>query len=569
MKTINIQLFKEMLEIGNLFVSKEYEYINDLNVFPVPDGDTGSNMKTTINGAIVDLNTNQPYNFKQLASIFSRGLLMNARGNSGVILSQIFRGFMEGLAVESDEISIDLIINSLKLATKRAYDGVSNPVEGTILTVIRVIDEKTNERHLNQPFDNVNQLFEYMLDVGIDILNKTPDMHPSLKEANVVDSGGYGLVCFLKGMTYKLLNKVDEVLNDHDLQQNQQQKKVDKNAFIGVSNEEEGFGYCSEIIMVLGSKIEPNAPNKAHFNLQKYKQELSKIGDSLVVVQDDDLVKVHIHTFKPHKLLQISQKYGEFSRVKFDNMTNQFYENIKQKEQQQKQVTNQQTSLNNNQIIIATVPSQSFKNLLLNDHGIEHTFVTEENGAPSIQDFVDLITKASSSQIFIITDDSNIILSAEQAANLVVANGINVSIIPSRNMFESLIAISHFEDNVDFKTNTKQMQKAVKKAHSSIISKSIKDVEYPHIKVKKDDFIGIVDKKIISSNHDEAYVLQDCIEVLIKSAKQPEICHIYYGMDASPSVIAEVEKYISEKYGVIFDIHYTSQKLYLYYLGVQ
>lgn len=564
MKTIKLDLFQKMLYAGAKILEIECEYINDLNVFPIPDGDTGSNMKTTTAGAIIAIKEIEISNFSQLAKIFSRGLLMNARGNSGVILSQIFRGFMDALNNDADEVSIEQLKQAFNGAKEKAYASVSTPIEGTILTVIRVINERISER---QNFDSVEDLFAFVTKEAQIILERTPEMLPSLKEANVVDSGGYGLVSFLKGMYQSLTNTFDEKLIIKNEEENIKSKTKPLDLEIIHKEKEEGFGYCSEIILSLRKKIIPNSPSKSFFEFEKYKSELAKIGDSIVAIQDEDLVKVHLHTLTPYKFLQLSQKYGEFDKIKIENMTNQFYESLERKGLTTKKEN--KLTLSMEQKIIATVPSEKFKKMFIEEHGIDNVIVTETEGAPSIQRFVDEINSTNSSQIFIVTDDSNIVLAAEQASKIVAENNILVSVIGAYNVFETLLAISHFEQQNDYRTNFKTMNKIVKKARSGMITTSIKNVKYPHITVNKDDYIGIINKKIIASEKNAYDVLLTTIEMLIESLKKPEICYIYYGINASQTDVHQIEKYISEKYGIICDLRYTGQSLYHYYIGIQ
>ncbi|AJQ45296.1 hypothetical protein JM47_01575 [Ureaplasma diversum] len=562
MKTIKLEMFKQMLIAGSKALELESDYINNLNVFPVPDGDTGSNMKTTANGAISSILNDTINNFAILAKTYSRGLLMNARGNSGVILSQIFRGFFEKLATDSQEVSIQEIQAAFVNAKEHAYNSVSTPIEGTILTIIRVISEEI----VNEEFETANELFDFAVAIGQDTLEKTPDMLPALKEAGVVDSGGYGLVCLLKGMSDQLSGRFDESVLVSNKNSN---KAADLNNFIGFNNEpEEGFGYCSEIIMSLNKKITPDAPEKHYFNIESYKRELSKFGDSMVVVQDDDLVKVHIHTTRPHKLLQVSQKYGEFDKVKFENMTNQFYENLQRRGINYKEY-NSETKREFKQKIVVTVPSSKFKKRILSEYGIEQVIVTEEDGTPSIQDFVNKINQANATHVIIITDDSNLVLAAEQATKIVAENGVIASVVAGNNAFQALLAISYFDERSEFKANVKSMNKAIKKSHSALVSTAAKSVNYTHITVTEGESISIINKQVVASNKEEFSVLKRTIDLLISVSKHKAICYIFYGINANLEDVKQIEKYVSEKYGLICDIEFTGQKLYQYYIGVQ
>ena len=570
---INLEMFIKMINGGAKILDIEYDYINDLNVFPVPDGDTGLNMRTTVNGAIDSVNNTKIENFKKLADTFARGLLMNARGNSGVIFSQIIRGFVSNFTDDLEGLNVETLKQSFALAKDKAYNAVANPIEGTILTVIRCISEHVNENN----YDNEVALFADVVNIGEETLNKTPDMLEELKEVGVVDSGGYGLMCFFKGMNAVLNDKLPELIkkSQEHLKENVVKMDEDNFKFFDNTREEEGFGYCSEIVMTIGANINPNLEDKkTPFNLENYRKELSRIGNSLVCVQDGDLVKVHVHTMKPYRLLQISQKYGEFEKVKFENMTNQYYAKVEKMTENQPKKSSKQASIPKNKklkdgiAIIATVPTKKIAKFYKNDYGVPNLIITEDNGAPSIQTFVDKLYKAEYKNAFIVTDDSNIILAANEAANL-VSKDIKVNIIPGKNLFESLVAITNFDKEASFKSNYKDMLKSLKKTISAVISTSVKDVDYSHIKVKTGNKIGIIDKKIVVADNNELSVLKQTLDQLMKNKKGLDICYIVYGANASASAIRQFEKYASEQYGLYCEIQNGNQKVYDYYIGLQ
>ncbi|GAA5414749.1 DAK2 domain-containing protein [Ureaplasma ceti] len=577
---ITLQQFIDMINGGAKVLDIEYDYINDLNVFPVPDGDTGSNMKTTVNGAIEAVSNAKITDFKHLADVFARGLLMNARGNSGVIFSQIIRGFVSNFTPSMKEITPAILKESLQLAKDKAYNAVANPIEGTILTVIRCMAENANSEENETVEDNIT-LMQRVVEAGNIALDNTPNMLKELKEVGVVDSGGYGLMCFFKGMLAVLENNLNEVVKK--CQEHVKDKSVnlddDSFKFFDNTREEEGFGYCSEIIMTIGSNINPNLETKkAPFVLEAFRKELSRIGNSLVCVQDGDLVKVHVHTMKPYRLLQIGQKYGEFEKVKFENMTNQYYakqEKFASQTDTAKKVkpvvsAAKVKKLKEGISLIATVPTKKIARLYKNNYGLSTTITTEEN-APSIQDFIDALYKAECKSAFIVTDDSNLVMAATEAANQ-VAKDIMVKVLPAKNTFESLVIVTTFDKDASYKTNYKDMTKILKKTISGVVSTSIRDVNYSHIQVKTGEKIGIVDKKIMVSDTNELKVLKDTLDILIKKAKGSDnldICYLIYGANASLSTIRQFEKYASENYGLYCEVQNGGQKVYDYYLGVQ
>lgn len=571
---INLNKFIEMLKAGGKVLALEQDYINDLNVFPVPDGDTGSNMNSTVKGAIVSYIDNVNINsFNDLAISFSKGLLMNARGNSGVIFSQIMRGFFSNFNESTNELTPELLQESFLLAKQKAYDSVVNPIEGTILTVIRIISEKVNEKS----YSNVNELFKDVIHYGQLALDDTPNLLAELAEIGVVDSGGYGFLSFLKGMNAVLDGTTEQLLNEVE------DKKVDssKNLNLDTNNfeffdqtkKEEGFGYCSEVILNTNLNIDPNIQkDKEQLNFEFLKKELQRIGNSLVCVQMDNLVKIHLHTMTPNKLLEITQKYGEFEKIKIENMTLQYEENVK---------TN--TNLNSADIIqtkisnlkpkkglgiLATAPTIEIANILKDDFNVDEVIVTENNISPSIEILLNALYKIGKKSCLIVTDDSNLILVAEESKKLVQAK-IECEVIPARNAFETIISVSNVDTDLNVKTNTREIIKVLKRTLSALISTSSRDVKYSNIDVKQNSKIGIIDKKIVISVSDEFNALKLTFDKLIGNKKNLDLCYLIYGSHASINVVKQFEKYVNEQYGMYCEIRKGNQDIYDYYIGLQ
>lgn len=560
---ITIDFFKQMIDGGAKSIDLESRYINDLNVFPVPDGDTGINLKTTINGAIDNLNIKEINKFGDFALAFSRSLLMNARGNSGVIFSQIMSGFCSNFNNEQKELRVKDLIDSFRFAKEKAYSSVSNPIEGTILTVIREISEALDN---NEAFKTVEELFENAVIVGTESLNRTPELLEELAQVGVVDSGGYGLMSFLKGMNAVLRNDLQKYLkeleNDEKIAFNFDKEH---NSIFDNLKEEMGFGYCSEIILSIGAQINPNnASKKIKFNKSTFLKEIEAIGNSIVLVHDNSIVKVHVHTMTPHRLLEIGQKYGEFEKVKFENMTNQFLQN---KEGRQTDFKDKKKYLPGT-AIIATVPTREIADLFANEYNIKNTIITCNDKSPSIQDFINKIHDVGYRNVFIITDDSNIVLAATEAGKL-VQGYVNVEIIPSKNVFESLAAITVFDADDSFKQNYKDMMKILKKTLSASVSTSVKDVSYSHINVKKDEKIGIIDKKIVATSKNVFTTLVETLDKLMEKAKDVDICYLVYGKNVSLATVKKFEKYASETYGLFCEIQFGNQEVYDVYFGLQ
>ena len=566
MTTIDLSLFYKMFISGAQSIKNEFEYINKLNVFPVPDGDTGTNMSLTVSGALKDIASEKFESMFQLSHKFSRGLLMNARGNSGVILSQILKGFIIDIKEDQTFLSIADLIKSFQNAAKIAYISIKNPVEGTILTVISDISKKLL---LNQSkYETVESLFDDVIDFGKVSLDNTPNLLPVLKDAGVVDSGGYGLLTFLKGFNSAITGKDnDEKLAEIDFD------AYDSNGFHNEEGETD-FGYCSEIIMEVGTKISPNSPDKKQFSITKFRKELSKIGDSLVCVEDYGLVKVHIHTFFPGTFLDISQKYGEFIKTKFENMTNQYYEKLKKDgieilgNKKVIEKMDKQNVLNEDISIIMTAPSIKIKEILNEEYGIKYVIDTSINGNPSVSELLNLVQQTNSKNIILIIDDSNIFLAAQEAKEL-VRERINIEIIKGKNIAESLVAAIAFNSTRNIKSNIKNMIKEVKNCATATISKSIKDVTFGKVKIEENDFILVLDKDIIKAEKNEIDILKFSVDKLFLKIKKPDLIFFFTGENVDSDAIEEIREYISEKYNCFCDFKDGGQKTFNYYILVQ
>ena len=570
MKQLTINDLKNMFKQGVDNIANNYEYINELNVFPVPDGDTGTNLKVTSTSAFNEIKDFSLNDISLFGRAFSRALLMNARGNSGVIFSQIIKGFVSPFISGDSVVKIDILLDCFINAKKTAYESVSNPKEGTILTVIRAVSEELEKNY--DKFNSITDVFYFATKVAKKALDKTPELLPELKKVGVVDSGGYGLWCFLVGM-YDAL--VDSKTKKLEIPQHEQVKKnVSKKIKHIVADEhdyEEGFGYCSEIILKLNSKINPGDGDKKDFYIDHFKSELLKLGDSLVCVQDNDVVKVHLHTTTPGMFLNLAQKYGEFIRVKIENMTEQFYTRLK--DEGVKVINTIKTEplelkLVSKPDFVITCPSKKIKKILTNDYNFKHVICTENIGNPSIQDILLAIQKTKSRNVIFVTDDSNIVLAANQVVNILEST-VNVRVIKGTNIFEALLAGLEFDANASLDVNVKQMNKAVDSSYSALISKAVKNVDYQNISLNKDDFIGVINKKIVVSDSDEFNVLKSTIDMLMSKIKHADILMIFYDSKKRLNILKKIEEYVTEKYNLFCEFKEGGQKVYNYYIGLQ
>lgn len=562
MTSLNAKTLKALFHNGVAFVGNNFEYIDELNVFPVPDGDTGTNLKITTEGAWDAINDLESEDLSLLSKTFARGLLMNARGNSGVILSQIFKGFASVFASGQKEASLSDLTKAFTAAKELAYKSVATPVEGTILTVIRVTAEKLVEA--TGKFKSVEELFEFAHKEAKIILDKTPDFLIQLKEVGVVDSGGYGLTVFIEGMKEALLHPNAKI---------EQKAPVDKAKQTAINknfvDDNEGFGYCSEFILKLGSRVTTEQPEKSRFDEKYFKKRIQEMGDCFVYVKDEDLVKVHIHVIQPYRLLEFASKYGEFTKVKIENMTLQFL--MKNKGTSLEKLESSYRADNevvNATKVVATVPSQAIKEVYANEFGIKQCLNCDEIGNPTIQQFYDLIKSAKSKNVIVVTDNGNILMAAEQAKKLFPRKAYNIEIIPAKDIATSYLTCLSFNPELSESSIVKEMERAFKNCESCKISKSVKNINYKDLNIKYGDYIGVRNKEIVTNSRHESTVARKMIDEIFGDVRRPKTAVIIYGKDATMEEVNKMERYINEKYLVKPILIQGNQSTYHYYIGV-
>ncbi|WP_027120122.1 DAK2 domain-containing protein [[Mycoplasma] testudinis] len=575
MKTIDSKTLARMFEAGAKQISKNFEYINQLNVFPVPDGDTGTNMKITVNGAVEAIKNNGFNSLSAMGKAFARAMLMNARGNSGVIFSQIIKGFVQPFPENQNEITIKELITSFKDATAVSYKSVVQPVEGTILTVIREISEELTKKE--NSLETMEDLFQIVLKIAKKSLDQTPNLLPDLKIAGVVDSGGFGLVEFLKGMELSLLGK-DEP--DEDDLETSHRPTAASTRLLKIEGDlkEEGHGYCTEFLLNLALKAEPHL-EKIKYTEAKLRKEINKVVNSVVIVSDfeEKLVKLHAHTLEPDKVIKAGLLFGEFVSVKVENMNLQVHDRNQTDEKNPS--SNAITHLSTKEIIdektltdeikmIATAPSQSLGDLIEKNYGVSNFIDTAEFGNPSIGQFLNAIKAAQSRNVIIVIDDTNLILAAKEAIKQ-VKRFINCELVVGRNFIECMSALSAFMPDDNLRGNVRTMNRVLKTTGSASISSSIKSIKYPHIMVHKDDFIAVIDKKVVVSEPNLMQCINQTMKYLTRKIKKPEIVIVIYGRGISIRQARQVEKMVSEEYGVYCELVNGGQDIYSYLIGIQ
>ena len=543
MEMINGKLLKDMLASGANNLSNKFTEIDALNVFPVPDGDTGTNMSLTFNAGVKDALACTSDDVCDIAKVLSKGLLMGARGNSGVITSQIFRGLYQGVD-GMKEINGFQLANALVMGSRVAYKAVMRPVEGTILSVVREAADYTYAYATSTQDVTCLQVMEKMLEEAKESLERTPDLLPVLKEVGVVDSGGAGLVTIFEGFVSALKGEVIE------RQEAQESKEV-----AGAGMESEEFGYCTEFIIRLS---EHGARN---FQEEALRDSLARIGNSIVCVRDDDIVKLHVHTLTPGDALNMGQRYGEFAKLKVENMQEQ-HENImmnatveeKPKEEKPKQ-----------KYAIITVAAGDGLKDMFKELRADYVISGGQTMNPSTEDFVQAIHQVNAENIFLLPNNSNIILAAQQAAS--VCEDLNVEVIPSKSIPQGLSACIMFNPDVDFDMNLAEMNDAISMVKTGQVTYAIKDTTFEGLDIKAGDYMGLKEKDIVVSLPDKMEVTRQLLDMMIDG--ESEIVTLVYGEDVNEEEANEIASYIEDKYDVEVELNNGMQPVYSFIIGVE
>ena len=539
METINGIMLKQMLESGMNHLSNRASEIDALNVFPVPDGDTGTNMSLTFSAGVKDALKVESGSVSEIMKVLSKGLLMGARGNSGVITSQIFRGIYQG--VEGlDSINGTQLAKALVNGSRVAYRAVMRPVEGTILTVVREAADYTYAFAMEAEDISCEQVLEKMLVEAKESLQRTPELLPVLAEVGVVDSGGAGLCTILEGFLAALKGKPYG-------REEASAAKVEK---AGAAMEGEEYGFCTEFIIRLSKH------GALNFDENSMREELATIGNSIVCVRDDDIVKVHVHTLEPAKAVRMGRRHGTFLKLKAENMQEQHDNLIAQEEapvQERKPYA-----------IITVAAGERLKNMFL-DLRADHVISGGQTMNPSTEDFVEAIGKLNAEHIFILPNNSNIIMAAQQAAS--VCDGENVHVIPSKSIPQGLCACIMFNPDVDFETNLSEMSDAITMVKTGQVTYAIKDTVYEGMEIKAGEFMGIMEKEIVTSVPDKLEACRTLIDHMID--EESEIVTLIYGEGTNQEEADTIAQYIEDKYDVEVEVNNGEQPVYSFIVSVE
>lgn len=545
MDQINGQLLKQMLESGMNNLGNHSGEIDALNVFPVPDGDTGTNMFLTFsNGAKAALDCKEDHVGKILKAL-SRGLLMGARGNSGVITSQIFRGIFQALE-DNETVDALQLAHALVNGSRVAYRAVMRPVEGTILTVVREAADYTYAYTVTEEIKDCTEVIQKMVEEANESLKRTPELLPVLAEVGVVDSGGKGLCVIFEGFLSALKGTVVQKAD---------QEAVEDHAQTKVEGGEDEYGFCTEFVIQL------NKIGMKNFSEEGFRDELASIGNSLVCVQDEDLVKVHVHTLKPYVALKMGRRQGRFVKIKVENMQQQ-HDHIVELEDAKAAV---EEPVEHKKYAIITVAPGKGIDEMFKEYRADIVIGGGQTMNPSTEDFVSAIEKVNADHIFILPNNSNIILAANQAKD--VCEDADIHVLETKTVPQGLSACVMFNPDADLESNLNEMNEAIAHVKSGEVTYAIKDTTYEGQEIKKGEYMGISGKKIAAS-------VPDCMEAsktLVSSMldEDSELVTLIYGVDATEEQAQELADYIEENSDAEVEIHNGQQPVYPFIIGVE
>lgn len=532
-------MLKRALNGGAQLLEANKEEVNSLNVFPVPDGDTGTNMSLTIKSAVKQGLATGDESVSKIALGASQGSLMGARGNSGVILSQLFRGFALGLS-DKDEANVEDLANGFKSAADTAYKAVMKPTEGTILTVARECGEFAMENYKN--YSDILEFLKALIEYGDLSLSKTPDLLPVLKQAGVVDAGGKGLMYIIKG-AYNSLSGQEEYIIEPFVDEEQRYQDVVEHK--DLKPEDIKYGYCTEFMIKTDSK-----------DIDELRRDLSVRGDSLMVVGGEGIIKVHVHTNNPGLALERALKAGALTDIKIDNMRMQ-YERVAEKKSEKPQVDKENAFV---AISIGDGIDDVFKGL-----NVDVLVSGGQTMNPSTEDILAAINRTSGRNVFVLPNNSNIILAAEQAKEL---SDRNVVVVPTKTIPEGISAVLNFDEELTWSDNEKAMNEGIRSVKTGEVTFSVRDTEIDGKVLNKDDVLGIFGKEIVANGKDLVQVAEELLDRMID--EDTSLVTILYGEDLEETTAEEFASRIEEKYDDIdIELVYGGQPLYYYIFSVE
>jgi uncharacterized protein len=545
--------FAEMVIQGANHLSQNAKMVDALNVFPVPDGDTGTNMNLSMTSGAKEVKMNVQDHIGKVAASLSKGLLMGARGNSGVILSQLFRGFSKSIEQKASINSRELA-KAFDAGVKTAYKAVMKPVEGTILTVAK--DAANKALQISETETDIVKLMEEVVKEAKASLQRTPELLPVLKEVGVVDSGGQGLVLVYEGFLSVLKGEeLPQIPLDTPSMEELVKAEHHKSVQSFMNTEDITFGYCTEFMV----KFESEKLKQHPFSEEDFRQQLSEIGDSLLVISDEEIVKVHVHTEQPGEALTYGQRYGSLINIKIENMREQ-HSSIVANEQPYSTKSKEKAKYG----IVTVSMGEGIRNLF---KSIGATAVIEggQTMNPSTEDILKAINDVHAEKVIILPNNKNIILAAQQAAEVAEQK---VVVVPSKTVPQGMAALLAFNPNASLEENETAMNEALSYVKTGQVTFAVRDTVIDGVNINKDDHMGILDGKIITSNRDRLETAKQLLAEMID--EENEIVTILYGQDAPQEEVDEIVEYVEEQFDhVEVEVHEGKQPLYSYIFSVE
>lgn len=554
MSNITTSLFQEMVQAAATRLGKQAEYVNSLNVFPVPDGDTGTNMSMTMDNGAKEVADKPASTVGEVGQILSKGLLMGARGNSGVITSQLFRGFGQSVKGK-DELTGKDLAQAFQMGVEVAYKTVMKPVEGTILTVSR--GAATAALKKADLTDDAVEVMQAALDGAKGALAKTPDLLPVLKEVGVVDSGGQGLVFIYEGFLSALNGDyvASEDFKATPANMSEMINAEHHKSVVGhVATEDITYGYCTEIMVAL--KQGPTYVKE--FNYDEFQGYLSGLGDSLLVVNDDEIVKVHVHTEDPGLVMQEGLKYGSLIKIKVDNMRNQHEAQVQKTDAEESKAEAKDFGL------IAVVAGEGLS-AIFKAQGVDYVISGGQTMNPSTEDIVKAIEAVNAKQVIILPNNKNIFMAAQSAAEVV---DIPAAVVETRTVSQGFTSLLAFDPSKSLEDNVADMSASLSDVVSGSVTLAVRDTTIDGLEIHENDFLGMVDGKIVVSNPDMEATLKAAFEKMID--EDSEIVTIFVGEEGDQDLAEELAEYLEETYeDVEVEIHQGDQPVYPYLMSVE
>ena len=546
---INSALLLNMIQMGAKNLSNHRDFINKLNVFPVPDGDTGTNMNLSMTSGVKEMMERQTEELPLILSAFIRGLLMGARGNSGVILSQLFRGFSESLEEET-EISSKSFANALNNGVKVAYQSVTNPVEGTILTVAK--DAARRAVEVANEEEDIVKLLDAVVTEAKQSLERTPELLPILKEVGVVDSGGKGLVVIYEGFLAALKeDELPEAESDVDMEK-MIQLEHDRSVQSFISADSIEYGYCTEFF------VEINEQNTSNFDENKFRNQLSEYGDSLLVARDNNMVKVHIHTEFPGKVMNHAQTFGELVNIDIENMRKQ-YDSIVEKQDDETSVQ-EETEYG----IIAVASGSGLKDMFTS---LGSTSIIEggQTMNPSTEELLVAINKVNATHTFILPNNKNILMAASQAKLL---SEKDVIIIPTKTVPQGISALFAFNEEASTEENEQNMLMGMEAVKTGLVTYATRDTVINQMEIKQGSYMGLNDETIRVTNTDKLETVKSLLQKMVD--EDDEIVTIFYGEDVSEEEIASLHDFTEQYFEEVeTELHEGGQPIYSFIIMIE